>query len=73
MIKQIGLPLLEWLQIELDSTQSCYHYLSLLLSSLNALLEIYTQGQKGKKAITKPTKEIVKKKQYKNDKIIITK
>ena len=72
VIKQIGLPLLEWLQTELDSTQSCYHYLSLLLL-LNTLLKIYTQGQKGKKAITKATKEIVKKKQYKNDKIIITK
>ena len=71
VIKQIGLPLLEWLQIELDSTQSCYHYLSLLLL-LNTLLQIYTQWQKGKKAITKATKEIVKKK-YKNDKIIITK
>ena len=60
MIKQIGLPLLVWLQTELDSTQSCYHYLSLLLL-LNTLLKIYTQGQKGKKAITKAAKEIVKK------------
>ena len=26
VIKQIGLPPLVWLQTELDSTQSCYHY-----------------------------------------------
>ena len=71
MIKQIALPLLVWLQTELDTTQSCYHYLYLLLLSLNTLLEIYTQGQKGKKAIKKAAKEIVKK-NYKNDKIIIT-
>ena len=57
VIKQIGLPLLELLQTQLDSTQSCYHYLSLLLL-LNTLLKIYTQGQKGKKRLQKQRRKL---------------
>ena len=46
--------------------------LIIIIITQHFIKNLHTRAE-GKKAITKATKEIVKKKQYKNDKIIITK